>query len=156
MHLNKTDAFLDLSNAWNNMVTDWHIEGIRAFFASFIAYIFGVQNWELLFILLLAISLDTFLGMARALKLREFSSRGMGKLLYKVPLYTILLALTHIAVNTIFVNSGINLPALDVGAYMFLILREMKGSTEKLAFFDINFSAPFKALENIMSRNSNK
>ena len=154
MPTNHTDAFISLMTAYQNMITDWQTTSIKAFVAAIASYLFGVQNWELLFILLIAIAIDTLLGMAKALKLREFSSKGMGKTLYKVPLYTMVLMMTHIAVHVVNINSGIDLGMMDAGAYMFLILREMKGSTEKLTFFGLNFTLPIKALENLISKNS--
>ena len=145
-----------LAAAWQNMIVDWESNSIKAFLGAVASYLFGVQNWELLFILLVAVCIDTFLGMAKAVKLREFTAKGMGKLLYKAPLYASLLVMTHIAVNMIFINGGVDLAVLDGGAYLFLIIRELKGSNEKLTFFNLSFIAPIRALENMVSRNSSE
>lgn len=154
MQTNHTEAFVSLASAWQNMLVDWQGNSVKAFVGSLVSYLFGVQNWELLFILLIAICLDTMLGMAKAFKLKVFSSKGMGKLLFKVPLYAATLVMTHIAVHIVKIQGGVDLAVLDAGAYLFLIFRELKGSSEKLTFFDINFTAPVRALEHIMSRNS--
>ena len=145
-----------LAAAWENMIVDWESNSVKAFLGAVASYLFGVQNWELLLILLIAIMIDTTLGMAKAIKMKEFSAKGMGKILYKVPLYSALLIMTHIAVNMIFINGGVDLSLLDGGAYLFLIIRELKGSNEKLTFFNLSFIAPIRALENMVSRNSSE
>jgi hypothetical protein len=101
----------------------------------------------MLAILLIAGFLDTFIGMMRAWRLKDFNAKGMGRILVKVPLYGIFLISFHLCTMIIDGHLGFNTGFIDIMAYLFLIMRELKSVSEKLAFYGINFPFPFAYFE---------
>lgn len=148
-----TPSFNLLSSSWNAMLEHWQFTSLVSFIGSLFAYLIGVENQELLLILLMMIMIDTLLGTIISIKERRFNSKGMGKGVVKVVLYGCFLIMFHLAELTIDGTAGFQVNLIDLIAYLYLIIREAKSSNEKLAKFSIALPInPFEKLERIMNR----
>lgn len=148
-----TQSFDALSIAWNALMEHWRFSAFMSFVSSFFAYLVGIENRELMLILLIMIFVETVLGSMLAIKERRFNAKGMARGIMKVILYGCFLIMFHISELIIDGTSGFQLHLIDTIAYFYLIIREAKSSNEKLAQFSIALPInPFLKIERILNR----
>ena len=145
--MTSTAQFEIMKSYWFNMTDHFGFYSAMSFVGSLFGYMLGVENYELLFVLLIVVWLDTFIGMMKALKQKNFNAKGIGRILVKVPLYAVFIISFHICVIIIDGHFGFDPKFIDIMAYLLLILRELKSISEKLAFFGLNTPLPFVLIE---------
>lgn len=148
-----TQSFDALAATWTTLMDHWRFSAFMSFISSFFAYLIGIENRELMLILLIMILVETVIGSMLAIKERRFNARGMSRGIMKVILYGCFLIMFHISELIIDGTSGFQLHLIDTIAYFYLIIREAKSSNEKLAKFSIALPInPFLKIERILNR----
>jgi len=99
---------------------------------------FVFEDWVFAGHLLVIISLDTILGVWAALKKKNFSSVGFGRLFPKLLIYLVLLIATHNA-TFFFKSQGADflIKMLDSTVYAAIVVREYISLLEKIAILGV-------------------
>lgn len=153
--INTTASFGALRDSWQAFTNHWQLSAFVSLVSAFFTYLVGVENQEILLVLVVMIFIDTVLGTLVSIKTQRFNARGMGKGVVKVILYGSFLIMFHLSEIIIDGAAGIQLHMIDMAGYLYLIIREAKSSNEKLAVFSIGLPInPFMAIEKMLNRYS--
>ena len=135
------------------MIDHWKVTSVVSFFGSLFTYLLGIDNPELLFILICIASVDTVLGSALAMKERRFNAEGMKKMIYKVILYGSFIIMFNLANLTLTNLSSFQSSLLGTFSLLFLIVREGKSVNEHLAKASLSLPFnPFARIERFLNQ----